>query len=114
MSESNAHRILTEPGTKTLSCGTHGARVWRHHVMCDACGAVYHLDTQPRLAGDYCKCKRRLRPGAAGLAFTARPICYLCFRRIVQRAGGVVPAGHWTPDRDYQKEDIDQQTKPGD
>lgn len=103
-----------------LQCGAHGSRRWQGHVMCDACGRIYQTADarKPRAAPEVCRCGQRLMPPEAervgdvlglqtgGIAidaegrryqtpeaqdWTARPICYLCYRHFVKHQGGRVP-----------------------
>ena len=88
--------------------------------MCDACGRTYQTTDEGQLgyAPEVCRCGQRLLPPAAervgdvlGLRtggvlideearqyqspeatdWTARPICYLCHRRVAKHHGGRVP-----------------------
>lgn len=49
---------------RLLKCVTHGDRVWKGHVICDACGRVYQTqsDYLPRAARDICLCGKDLMP----------------------------------------------------
>lgn len=105
---------------RVLTCVTHGVRTWQGHVMCDSCGQTYQAASArgPGDAPDVCGCGSALLPppaervgdalgfGVGGLAldgrgrsfvthhspdWSARPICYLCFRHFKRRCGGRVP-----------------------
>lgn len=105
---------------RILHCAKHGLRRWRGHIMCDACGRTYQTGDarESKYAPEICRCGRRLLPPAAdrvgdilGLRtggvvidehgrryqtpeaqdWTARSICYLCFRYFAKRHGGRVP-----------------------
>jgi hypothetical protein len=93
-------------------CKMHGVRRWQGHVICDACSQTYQAPHGDRTgnAPDVCRCGQPLLPPVEdrvgdvmglqveGLAidqerlegrdWTARPICYLCFRKIY---GGMAP-----------------------
>lgn len=105
---------------RMLHCERHGLRRWQGHVMCAACGRIFQTaDLQkPGLAPEICLCGQRLLPpvaervrGILGLKtgvvvidkegrqyqrpeaqdWTARSICYLCYRYFAKHYGGRVP-----------------------
>lgn len=103
-----------------LQCEKHGPRRWQGHIMCDGCGRTFQT-THPQKSGyapEFCRCEKRLLPPEAarigdvlGLQtggivldgkgrryqtpeaqdWTARSICYLCYRYFAKHHGGRVP-----------------------
>jgi hypothetical protein len=122
--ESSACPVAPDVTVKrVLHCEKHGSRTWQGHVMCDACGRTYQTTDERKLgyAHEICPCGRRLLPPAAervgdilglktgGLVideagrryqtpeaqdWTARTICYLCYRYFDKQHGGRVPIEH--------------------
>lgn len=103
-----------------LHCEKHGPRRWQGHVMCDACGRTFQTADSRKSghAPEICPCGQRLLPPATervgdilGLKtggvvvdeeghryqtpeaqdWTARTICYLCYRYFGKHHGGRVP-----------------------
>lgn len=96
-------------------CSTHGRRRWQGDFVCTACGRVYQSshERRPHYVRETCKCGVRLMPdvtaeearaktdaqlqvladqsplGERKVAWSARPICYLCFRGVVKHYNGV-------------------------
>jgi hypothetical protein len=105
---------------RVLRCEKHGSRRWQGHIMCETCGRTYQTvdERKPGHASEVCRCGQPLLPPVAervgdvlglrtgGIVFdeegrghqtpgaqdwTARPICYLCYRYFAKHHGGRVP-----------------------
>lgn len=75
---------------RMLACSTHGAKPWTGQVICNACGAVWHLNVEnPPTANGRCTCGRELGSKNDPERFTARAICADCYRQLrdQQKAG---------------------------
>lgn len=83
--------------SKMIDCDKHGAQPWTGQVMCEGCGAVWHLNVEnPPTADGSCTCGRplvtmlvdaRLRePRNFG---SGKAICPSCYRTLrAQQAAG--------------------------
>jgi hypothetical protein len=99
------YRVTDEdafPGT--INCSEHGRSPW-HHVLCDACGALFDLDAPVGAEaaadskGGYCPaCGVGLLP-RTGERFTARPVCEGCALELIQQRGAqhCTADPKWTP-----------------
>jgi hypothetical protein len=105
---------------RLLQCAKHGPRRWQGHIMCDGCGRTFQTTSTHKsgYAPEFCRCKKRLLPPEAerigdvlGLRtggivldgkgsryqtpeaqdWTARSICYLCYRYFAKHHDGRVP-----------------------
>ena len=92
-----------KPEPRDLDCDEHGTVSWEH-MMCDACGALFHCDDAIVFSNDgRCPaCNAPLLPRCSR-DFTARPVCIKCaMERIAARGADVgKPDLDWTP-RDPQ------------